>query len=146
MSKSLKNSASMMDALMLASVLYMHLREPGNVDEVAERLYTLASEQQLPDYVAFASVFRGWAMAEQGRADEGIALIRAGLDSFVTLGVTLEDMPAYLKDLSEAQARASHLEEALATIRASLLRRWRSANPFVWFVVVARRVASEARR
>jgi hypothetical protein len=48
--------------------------------EVAERLATLASEQQLPDGVAYASVGRGWAMAEQGRTDEGIALIRAGID------------------------------------------------------------------
>jgi tetratricopeptide (TPR) repeat protein len=115
----LKSPLSMAFALALASVLYIDLREPGNVHEVAERLSTLASEQQLPDGVAYASVGRGWAMAEQGRTDEGIALIRAGIDSQVALGISgnrLEDMLWSLKTLSEAQARAGQLEEALATI------------------------------
>jgi tetratricopeptide (TPR) repeat protein len=109
-----KNHTSMEEALFCASSLYMHLREPGNVDAVAERLFTLAGEQQRPMYVAYASVYRGWAMAEQGRTDEGIALIRAGLDSLVTLG--LRSNPGELKALSEAQAHAGQLEEALATI------------------------------
>ena len=54
-------------------------------------------------------------MAEQGRTDEGIALIRAGLDSLATLGTRL-GLPQYLIALSEAQARAGQMEEALATI------------------------------
>jgi hypothetical protein len=53
-------------------------------------------------------------MAEQGRTDEGFALIRNGLDSYVTLG--LRSDPQTLRLLSEAQARAGQLEEALATI------------------------------
>ena len=59
--------------------------------------------------------YRGWAMAEQGRTDEGIALIRAGLDSAATLGLTA-NAATLLRALSEAQARAGQLEEALATI------------------------------
>jgi tetratricopeptide (TPR) repeat protein len=93
----------------------MDLREPVSVDEVAEHLSILASEQQLPFYVAQASVFRRWAMTEQGRADEGIALIRAGLQPDATLGWSL-NTAVCLRALSEAQARAGQLEEALATI------------------------------
>jgi tetratricopeptide (TPR) repeat protein len=114
MSERFKNPGTMGFALWNALTLYMHLREPGNVLEAAERLFTLASEQQLPNYVAVASVDRGWAMAEQGRTDEGIALIRAGLDSLVALGET--ENPSTLRWLSEAQARAGQIEEALATI------------------------------
>ncbi len=44
-------------------------------------------------------------MAEQGRTDEGIALIRAGLDSLATLGTRLS-LPQLFIALSEAQARA----------------------------------------
>jgi len=101
-------------ALYLAGVLYIHLREPGKAQEVAERLFSLASEQQSA-FVDDASVCRGWAIAEQGRTDEGIALIRAGLDSYVTLGFRLDTFT--LRLLSEAQARAGQLEEALATIQ-----------------------------
>ena len=53
-------------------------------------------------------------MAEQGRPDEGVALIRTVLDSAATLG-----LPANVETLrvsSEAQARTGQLEEALAAI------------------------------
>ena len=109
----LKSPTHLGFSLLLASAFYIDLREPGNVNEVAERLCTLASEQQLPDFVAAGSGFRGWAMAEQGRTDEGIALIRAGLDSTVFVG---GGRSLALQALSEAQARAGQLEEALATI------------------------------
>jgi tetratricopeptide (TPR) repeat protein len=115
LSERMKSPASIALSLLNASVVYMDLREPGNVREAAERLFTLASEQQLREYVAWGSVWRGWAVAEQGRTDEGIALIRAGLDSAATLG-TRAGLPHYLMALSEAQERAGQLEEALAAI------------------------------
>ena len=115
LSERLKSPACMAVSLQSASGFYMNLREHGTVREAAERLCALASEQQLPQFVAQGSVYRGWAMAEQGRTDEGIALIRAGLDSLATLG-TRVGLPQYLIALSEAQARAGQMEEALAAI------------------------------
>ena len=115
LSERLKSPGCMAVSLGNASGFYMTLREPGTVREAAQRLSTLASEQQLPLFVAQGSVYRGWAMAEQGRADEGLALIRAGLDSLATLGNRLA-LPHYFRALSEAQARAGQIEEALATI------------------------------
>ncbi len=103
-------------ALYLADVLYIHLREPSKVQEIAERLLSLATEQQSV-FMDDASVCRGWAMAQQGNADEGIALIRSGLDSYVTLGFRLDTFT--LRLLSEAQACAGQLEEALDTIQAA---------------------------
>ena len=55
-------------------------------------------------------------MAEQGRTDEGIALIRAGLDSLATLGTRLPLTASFIA-LSEAQTRAGQIEEALAAIK-----------------------------
>ena len=114
LSEGLKKPGNMAFALRAASAFYMELREPAHLHEVAERLFTLASELQMPQYVASGSIYRGWTMAEQGRTNEGIALIRAGLDSAATLG-----LPANAETLrvsSEWQARAGQLEEALATI------------------------------
>jgi class 3 adenylate cyclase/tetratricopeptide (TPR) repeat protein len=114
LSEGLKKPGNMAFALQGASAFYVYLREPAHVHEVAERLFTLASELQMPPYVASGSFYRGWAMAEQGRPDEGVALIRTVLDSAATLG-----LPANAETLrvsSEAQARAGQLEEALATI------------------------------
>jgi predicted ATPase/class 3 adenylate cyclase len=114
LSEGLKRPGNMAFALQAASALYVYLREPAHLHEVAERLFTLASELQMPQYVASGSFYRGWAMAEQGRPDEGVALIRTVLDSAATLG-----LPANAETLrvsSEAQARAGQLEEALAAI------------------------------
>jgi predicted ATPase/class 3 adenylate cyclase len=114
LSEGLKRPTNMAFALQAASAFYVYLREPAHLHEVAERLFTLASELQMPQYVASSSFYRGWAMAEQGRPHEGVALIRTVLDSAAALG-----LPANAETLrvsSEAQARAGQLEEALAAI------------------------------
>ena len=116
-------SVSVAAPLTYACMLYRELREPANVLENAERLFAVASEQQLSGVIAFASVFRGWASAEQGRTDEGISLIRDGLDSMIATGAA----PTALTVLSEAQARAGRLDEALATIEESFPAARRSA-------------------
>jgi class 3 adenylate cyclase/tetratricopeptide (TPR) repeat protein len=117
LSERLKKPGNMAFALQAASTFYVYLREPAHVHEVTKRLLTLASELQILQYVASGSVYRGWAMAEQGRPDEGVAMIRAGLDSAATFGWM---NPTDLRVLSEAQARAGQLEAALATIEQAL--------------------------
>jgi len=108
----MKRPVSLVWPLVIARALYVYLREPENLQKVAERLFTIATEQQIPEYAAIASVYRGWAMAEQGRIDEGIALIR---DSLSTSG-NRSALPGLLIALSEAHARAGQLEEALTAI------------------------------
>jgi adenylate cyclase len=108
----------MLQVLSLASAFYMDLREPANADEVAERLTTLASDQQLPESVE-GLVYRGWAMAQQGQTDKAIPLIRAALNSSVTLGGR-PYRGVCLRALSETQARAGQSEEALVSIEEAL--------------------------
>jgi hypothetical protein len=57
-------------------------------------------------------------MAQQGKANEGVALIRSGLDSYVTLGFRLDAFT--LRLLSEAQACAGRLEEAFDTVQTAI--------------------------
>jgi predicted ATPase/class 3 adenylate cyclase len=109
-----KKRANLAFSLMYASLFYMDLREPGEVQEVAERLSTIANEEQHRNYFIVASICRGWAMAEQGRTEEGIALIRSGFDFAMAQGNRLNNLP-FLNALSEAQARAGQLEAALVT-------------------------------
>jgi tetratricopeptide (TPR) repeat protein len=114
---------SVVAPLTYACILYRELREPANVLRTAERLIAVATENQLADMIAFASVFRGWAMAEQGQVDEGIRLIRDALDSMVASDAASTALTA----LSEALARAGRLDEALGTIEQTFAAARKSA-------------------
>ena len=108
-----KQPAIIAQSLANACGFFMELREPGNVLEAAERLFNFSSEQQLKPFLNAASVCRGWAMAEQDRAAEAIVMIREQLDSIAARG---ERLFGPLLALSEAQARAGQIDDALITI------------------------------
>jgi predicted ATPase len=110
-----KHSAIVADALKYASLMYMDLREVGDTQETAERLFTYAAESHLTNHQSTASVCRGWAMAERGRTEEGIALMRKGIDF-----ATEHERLGLLRALSEAQERAGQLQEAFATNEQAL--------------------------
>ena len=111
-------------ALTYARSLYKELREPANVKEVAGRLAKFGAERELRDSSATASVYLGWALAEMGRALEGIALIGEGAESLTPS----ESTSAFvLATLSEAQARAGRVQEALATIETTFPHARKSA-------------------
>ena len=108
-----KQPANVAQSLINACGFFMELREPGNVHEAAERLFSFSSEQQLKPFLNAASVCRGWAMAEQGRAAEAIAMIREQLDSIAARG---ERLFGPLLALCEAQSGAGQIDNALITI------------------------------
>ena len=132
-----RQPANLAQSISMASGLYHELREPENAQGAAERLFEIASKGQLAPSLSFANVSRGWAMAERGRADEGIALIREGLDSLRGRGTSIVPLIA----LSEAQSRTDRPDAALISIeqalsaageqRINLLRaRWRRGELF----------------
>ena len=96
-------------------MLFRSLREVGDTQETAERLFTYAGVSHLTSHQAIASVCRGWAMAERGRTEEGIALMRKGIDF-----ATEHERLGLLGALSEAQERAGQSQEALATNEQAL--------------------------
>jgi predicted ATPase len=53
--------------------------EPGSLLQVADEALALATEHGLEFIRMWALIFRGWSLAELGRADDGIPLIAAGL-------------------------------------------------------------------
>ena len=61
-------------------------REASAAQANAERSIALSAEHGLTDFLAMATVLRGWAMAEQGRHEEGIAQIQEGLAALRATG------------------------------------------------------------
>src|ERR1019366_5947471 len=61
----------------------------------------------------------GWARAQLGNPDEGLALIRQGLAGLAETGFTVT-LTNHLMHLAEAQALDSTIEDALSTIEEAL--------------------------
>src|SRR2546430_16609337 len=60
-------------------------------------------------------VFRGWALAEEGQTQEGLAAVRAGIERIVALGQRLA-LEFHLGLLADAHACAGNVGEALAVL------------------------------
>jgi predicted ATPase len=83
------SSHSFTRASVIASAAWLHqLRREGSAtQEWAETAITLCAEQELPFFLAGATIWRGWARAVQGHVEEGIAQICQGLENYGNAGV-----------------------------------------------------------
>ena len=84
-------------ALVSSAYQYRLRREGKEVKEHAERASALASEHGFAFWGAYAAMFSGWALAELGQHDEGIAQIRKGIEDFrgTGRGSSVTMSPAY---------------------------------------------------
>jgi serine/threonine protein kinase/tetratricopeptide (TPR) repeat protein len=65
-------------ALFFAGELRAFRREPDAVREINEELLELSTRQELPYWRIMGTAQRGWLRTQEGRAEEGVADIRAG--------------------------------------------------------------------
>jgi predicted ATPase len=104
LAQQLAHPLSLTLALYSAAVLH-HLRREGPLAQArAEAVMTIATDQEFPQYFAQAIPLRGWALAMQGQAEEGIAQLRQSLAAYRATGAT-RDRPYYLALLAEASAQ-----------------------------------------
>ena len=72
----------------------------------------LSSEQGFAHWLAQGTIVRGWALAEQGQEEEGIAQMRQGLAAHQATGAEL-GRPCFLALLAEAYGKVGQVEEGL---------------------------------
>ncbi|MBI4518977.1 MAG: AAA family ATPase [Deltaproteobacteria bacterium] len=94
-----------------ATALFARMRDPEAVLWHAQRALAACAEETNPVHEAGAQMARGWALAEQGRAGEGIAVLRAGLDAYWASGTHLA-AELFTGLLADALARAGNVAEA----------------------------------
>jgi predicted ATPase len=70
-------------------------------------------------YRAWSLLPRGWALAQQGEVEEGIAQIREGFAGFRATGAELT-WPWWLATLAEACGKAGQLDEGLRAVEEAL--------------------------
>jgi class 3 adenylate cyclase/predicted ATPase len=103
----------------VAATLHQFRREVRAVQAQAEAAIALATEHGFALWLAYAIILRGWALAIQGRATEGIADIRQGLAAFQATGAAWW-RPYFLALLAEAHGKARQTEEALDLLAEAL--------------------------
>ena len=105
----------------LAGSAFFHVlqREAKAAREQADRVSALASEHGFAFWAAFATMLGGWALAELGQQDEGIAQIRKGIEDFRATGARAFG-DCILGLLGEACQKAGQVQEGLAVVAKGL--------------------------
>ena len=108
-------------ALSWGCIFRQFLRDQRNALSQAEEVMRLATEQGFPLYLAAGKVVHGWALADGGRADEGVAEIGRGLANYAATGAEMW-APYFLGLLAKAQAQAGQIEAGVNAVVAALDR------------------------
>ena len=106
-------------ALHFAAILHQCRREWRSALACAELTLAIAADHGLSFWHAGGQILRGWALAESGKADEGIVLLSDGIDGWSATG-SVTYRPYYLGLLAESLARAGRVDDALRTIDEAL--------------------------
>lgn len=107
-------------ALNVAAALHQLRQESQLAQECAEAVITLSTEQGFPFYRAWGTIVKGWARAEQGSVEEGIAQITEGLAAYEATGAEL-GRSYFLALLAAAYGRAGQGQAGLNALTDSLV-------------------------
>jgi predicted ATPase len=106
-------------ALTFAAWCYQLRREEQAVEEQAEAGIALSIEHGVPTFLAMGTIFRGWALAEHGQGEEGIAQICQGLATYRVIGAECLQ-PYFLALLAETYKKVSRTDEGLNAVSEAL--------------------------
>jgi predicted ATPase len=104
-----------------AAVFHQLCREMGATQEHAAATISLATVQGFPYWMAGGSLMHGWALAQHGQAQEGIAQIEQSLRAFRATGAEL-NRSYFLALLAEAHGTLGEPEAGLAVLTEALTR------------------------
>jgi len=106
-------------ALAMGASLQMLNGDPLASQKRAEAMIALTTEVDIPFWRAWALTPLGWALAQQGRIEDGMKCIRDSLDLCRATGA-LMGLPTSLTVLAELQRKAGQLEEARESLDQAL--------------------------
>jgi predicted ATPase len=106
-------------ALNNAALLHLYRREVQLTQELAEVAIGLAQEQGFPFWITRGTILRGWALAERGQVEEGIAQMQHGLAAWRAAGAE-NGQTAIFAWLAEACGKVARVEEGQTLLAAAL--------------------------
>jgi class 3 adenylate cyclase/predicted ATPase len=107
---------SLAGALVFVAWIHHFRREGHETLEQAQAAITLSDEQGFPFWMAWGTILRGWALAEE---EEGIAQMRQGLSSLQATGAELV-RPYIFAKLGEAYGAGGQPEKGLISLAEAL--------------------------
>jgi predicted ATPase len=105
--------------LYFVSIVHLLRREARLAQELAKASMNVSSEHGLLLYQASATIVLGWALSEQGMAEEGIEQMRQGLAAHQASGTEMA-RPLFLSLLVEALGKTHRTEEGLSLLEEGL--------------------------
>jgi DNA-binding winged helix-turn-helix (wHTH) protein/predicted ATPase len=102
------------DALLLSII-----GDDIGLEQRADGLIAVATDQGFPFYRATGAIFRGWVKAKNSDVTEGLSLLRAGSSAYSATGAAAW-MPLYIALLAGACEIAGQIEEGAARLDQAL--------------------------
>jgi predicted ATPase len=115
----LANPQTLVMAQHWAAYLHHRRRDVLGVQAQAEALLTPATAQGFPLYAAYATCWRGWALAMQGQGEAGLGQMRQGLAAILDMGQTLA-RPLCLVLMAEVMGHTGRIAEGLHLLGEAL--------------------------
>jgi tetratricopeptide (TPR) repeat protein len=119
LSERLRKPYETVHAWFYAAYLHVLMREPAASLRFSEVVTELTEQHAIPLYLEACRILRGWALAEQGHADEGARIASEGVANYMASANRLA-IGSFLAFLAEARARSGQVQAALATVEEGL--------------------------
>jgi predicted ATPase len=107
LARELSHPFSVSLALWAITCLHQYRREGQAAQEQAEAAIALSTEHGFAIWLATGTIWRGWALAEQGQIEEGMAQLSQGIRAWRATGA--ETMRPYFLTLSPYAVEACEL-------------------------------------
>jgi predicted ATPase len=120
LARKLDHPLSLCNALNFSALSGINRRDPQRVLKFTEETLAIATEQGFPQYIALATMNRGWALAQLGATNEGIELGQQGIAMWHMLGAAVA-LPGILAAHAESQLLGGQIRAALETTDEGLV-------------------------
>jgi predicted ATPase/DNA-binding SARP family transcriptional activator len=129
LAQELSHPLSLAFAQFFASIFQAFRRDVQLAQELAEACIRISTEYGFPYWLAAGISLRGWALAEQGQTEAGIAQIRQGIADYQATGAEL-GRSHQLISLAEAYGKVGQVEEGLTALDEALIIVQRTGEGF----------------
>ena len=106
-------------ALCFAAWVHLYCREGQAAQERAETAMALSTEQGVPFFLAFGTIFRGWALVEQDQVQAGSAQMRQGIAAYRATGAELA-WPLWTAVVANGYGQKGQAEEGQALLAEAM--------------------------